>query len=541
MKTKNLFFIVSLTILLGFSTISAQTNAVYPANTTTPNGSNVSVGFNANQFLNAAATWNTFVGANACSTNTTGISNTFIGQQAGNGNTTGSNNIALGRGSLENFMSTNNQFNIGIGTDVGVNVSSSFNIFIGRTTGNNLTSGGGNTFIGHQIFMPTVAATATTAGNNTNNTLILGDGSGNQRIYAHNNSCVGLGLGNNQIPQNRLEINSTWNAAGIVPGTAGLRFRGFTNTNYNTAAPTSNRRVLTVNNNGDVILVDDVVGTGTGTNFTSTCGTNNFIPKSTGVNSMVCSQIFDDGASVGINTTGSFNYSNSTNPPFSGGSVPNTGVVRLDVNGVIRTTGIFATSDKKFKKEIKQIEGALSTIQAIDGKTYLWNKEANRDMDFDSGNHSGFIAQELEKVLPHLVITNDKGDKAVNYIELIPYLVEAIKEQQIQINDLKSQINENFISQNQDLILLENTKIISVSPNPSKDVIMVSFNIEKAVQNAKLEVFDLNGNLISSLNIKERETNLTRTFQRDNFGKGIYIVSLVINSKSIDSKKIVFE
>jgi hypothetical protein len=128
----------------------------------------------------------------------------------------------------------------------------------------------------------------------------------------------------------------------------------------------------------------------------------------------------------------------------------------------------------------------------------------------------------------------------MNYIELIPVLIEAIKEQQTQINDLKTQISDNFKAQNQDLIELTNTKIISVSPNPSNDMITVSFNVEKLVQSAKLQVHDLNGNVISSLNINDRENNISRTLQKDNFGKGIYIVSLVINGKSIDTKKIVF-
>lgn len=130
---------------------------------------------------------------------------------------------------------------------------------------------------------------------------------------------------------------------------------------------------------------------------------------------------------------------------------------------------------------------------------------------------------------------------------MIPYLVESIKEQQIQIKEqqaqiteLKNTISDNFKSQNDDVIKLENTKIINVSPNPSSDVITVSLNIEKSVQNAKLQVYDLNGTLLSSLNVNERENNVTKTLQKDNFGKGIYIVSLVINGKSIDTKRIIF-
>ena len=518
---------------MGIFSAKAQSNVVIlPNQNGGTNGLNVSVGFAANQFVNPLARWNTFIGANAGITNTTGERNTFIGFISGNGSSTSNGNTTLGFGSFQ--ASTGNN-NIVIGLNAGNFLSNSNNnLLIGENCGFGLTVGNSNTFLG-PVIVPSALSTATTGGNDTNNTIILADGVGNQRFYVHNNGRIGLGLGNNQIPQNRLEINS----AGSFNSTPGLRFRNFINTNYSTAVPTSNRRVLTINNVGDVILVDDV-GT-TGTTFTSTCATNNFVPKSTGASSMVCSQIFDNGTSVGINATGSFTYNNSSNPPFSGGTVPNTGTVRFDVNGVIRTVGIFATSDKKFKKNIESIENPLETIQKLDGKTYLWNKEANKEMDFDNGLHSGFIAQDLEKVLPHLVITNEKGDKAVNYTELIPYLVEAIKDQQTQINDLKTQISEKFKSQNQDLIQLNNTKIISVSPNPSKDVISVSLNVEKGIENALLQVYDLSGKLLSSLNVKERDNNISKTFQKDNFGTGVYIVSLVINGKSIDSKKIIFE
>ena len=255
---------------------------------------------------------------------------------------------------------------------------------------------------------------------------------------------------------------------------------------------------------------------------------------------MVCSQIFDNGTSVGVSTTGSFAYTNSTSPPFSGGTVPMSGTVKFDVNGIIRTVGIFATSDRKFKKDISPIENSLEKVLALEGKTYKWNQQSNSEKNFDNDNHSGFIAQDIEKVLPHLVITGENGEKAVNYLELIPYLVEAIKAQESKIAELQNQISENFKSQNQELINMGNTKIISISPNPSTDKITIALNIDKSVQQAKLFVHDINGNVMASFQVNERENNINKTLQKDNFGRGIYIVSLVVNGKSIDSKKIVF-
>ena len=70
----------------------------------------------------------------------------------------------------------------------------------------------------------------------------------------------------------------------------------------------------------------------------------------------------------------------------------------------------------------------------INGVEYEW---------CDTGNKSaGVIAQNIESILPHLVNTTSQEYKSVNYNGLIGYLIEAIKEQQIQINTLKDEIRK---------------------------------------------------------------------------------------------------
>ena len=489
---------------------------------------------------NRSGASNCAMGVSALLNNSSGSDNIGIGYEALRVNTTGYQNTAIGRYSFYqcNFGGTGGYGNVGLGYQSGWNCTTGYNnTFLGTNCGSNISSGYGNTFIG-QVTVNGALATGTVSGVDTSNTVIIAtsdvSSGSKQRLYIHSNGYAGFGLGNNSIPQNSLEIGS------LTPpftGTVGLRFRGINNMSRYTTTATSNRRVLSINENGDVIFVDDIGG-----GITQSCSTAGLIPLNSATAGVLsCSQIFDNGTSVGIASTGPFGYTSLSNFQLGSTIPPSSGNFKLDVNGVTRSVAFFASSDKKFKKEIKTIESPLETIEKIDGKTYLWNTEANKEIGFDNGLHSGFIAQELEKVLPHLVATDEKGNKAVNYMELMPYLVEAIKEQQTQINDLKAQISDNFKAQNQDLISFTNTKIISVSPNPSRDVIAVSLNIDKGIENASLQVFDLNGKMLSNLSIKERETNISKTLQKDNFGQGIYIVSLVVNGKSIDTKKIVFE
>jgi len=101
--------------------------------------------------------------------------------------------------------------------------------------------------------------------------------------------------------------------------------------------------------------------------------------------------------------------------------------------GILSATQFNATSDKKLKKNIKTIENALDTVQQLRGVTYTW-----KENDADS---MGLIAQEVEKVLPELVNQTENG-KSIAYPNMIGLLIQAIKEQQEQIDELKAKLGE---------------------------------------------------------------------------------------------------
>ena len=151
----------------------------------------------------------------------------------------------------------------------------------------------------------------------------------------------------------------------------------------------------------------------------------------------------DVGGNINANTTGkvaSF-YDIELNsqiliPWAVGGANLNTGLTG-DV--------ISYTSDRRLKKNINPMENSLSKILSLRGVTYEW-KDKNKE-----GIHSGFIAQELEEIIPEAVGTNKTGKiifgpkttktyKTISPTTLIPFLVEAIKDQQIQIDELKEKL-----------------------------------------------------------------------------------------------------
>ena len=107
---------------------------------------------------------------------------------------------------------------------------------------------------------------------------------------------------------------------------------------------------------------------------------------------------------------------------------------KLHVSGDVRVTGIVtatdfnSTSDINLKENVKIIVDPLDKITKLNGVTFNWKENQKPSI--------GVIAQELEKVLPELVTQGDV--KSVNYNGLIGVLIEAVKEQQKQIEELKS-------------------------------------------------------------------------------------------------------
>jgi len=105
----------------------------------------------------------------------------------------------------------------------------------------------------------------------------------------------------------------------------------------------------------------------------------------------------------------------------------------------------FASSDKRLKENIKPLDNALDKINKINGVEFDWKKLTEKEKETIHGNKGhdvGVIAQEIEEVLPEVVTTRDNGYKAVKYEKIVPLLIEAIKEQQVQIDELKTKIGE---------------------------------------------------------------------------------------------------
>ncbi len=119
--------------------------------------------------------------------------------------------------------------------------------------------------------------------------------------------------------------------------------------------------------------------------------------------------------------------------------------IALEVNGKVRASEFVTASDKNLKTNIKKLDGSLEKIVKLQGVSFDWHTGGEKQL--------GFIAQDVEKIFPEVVF-GQEGEKGISYSALIAPIIEAMKEQQIMINQQQEMIN-----QQQDMINSLNKKL----------------------------------------------------------------------------------
>ena len=346
---------------------------------------NTFIGFKAGNLIPVKnPTYNTFIGYESGAKNSSTIPtyNLFIGHAAGNGNTTGTNNVFLGyySGYGVGPVAHNNVF---IGKLSGTETTGSDNIFIGSESGRVNTSGNGNVFLG-------LSAGRFNIGGYQN--LFLGSNAGQENTSGYHNVSMGYSAGN---------LNKTGNFnlyIGAQAGTQNLKSRN--------------------------------VCIGFQSGFSNTTGHDNlFIGYKSGFsetrsNKLIIDNYYNSGSLPLI--WGDFRLSRVV---IAGDSTNNLSGYNFFVNGSAAGKTVWTnTSDARLKKNIVTIPDALNKVMQLRGVNYEWI-----DSSVETGTRMGLIAQEVEKVVPEVVNTN--GDYySMQYAPLNALLIEAIKEQQNQIN-----------------------------------------------------------------------------------------------------------
>ena len=244
-------------------------------------------------------------------------------------------------------------------------------------------------------------------------------------------------------------------------------------------------------------------------------------------------------------------------------------------NGEVYTNNLLITSDISTKREIKTIESSLDKVMQLRGVTFESEFDLKDNLELSdfvaeneqtnmtqklvtqmnserSRKHMGVVAQEVEEVVPEVVRTTLNGTKAVAYTELVGLLIEAIKEQQSQIEELKAQVfSQESTNPVRNLRSVSDKDALSISsdvavknmlyqnvPNPFTSDTKIRYTLSEDVVNANLYIYNMQGTQIKNISGLSGGAGVITINGRE-LKAGMYIYTLIADGKEVDTKRMI--
>lgn len=373
-------------------------------------------------------TSNLFAGVNS-GTNTTGTGNAFFGGLSGQNTTTGVNNAFFGfnAGSANNGGGANTF--IGVNAGLG-NVGSSNNTFLGANAGNSNLTSNGNTYLGANsdgaLLVTNSVAIGQKAFVGQSNALILGSINGVNTATADTD--VGIGTPN---PLARFHVVGD----SALVGDVGI----------GTSSPTARLTVKDDSATNINLVVEGNFAGGTGIQLRNTAsgGKTWNLFANNGVNSCCTLHLIDfQGEEVmafGDNGLGNGNGYVSVNGTFEATGLMKVGTLSSSGSSslCISAAGFLAncSSSVRYKTDLATFSSGLSILKRLRPVTFRWKSDNAPDL--------GFVAEEVAEVEPLLTTANKDGQvEGVKYDRITTVLVNSVKEQQLQIEAQRKEIDE---------------------------------------------------------------------------------------------------
>ena len=240
----------------------------------------------------------------------------------------------------------------------------------------------------------------------------------------------------------------------------------------------------------------------------------------------------------------------------------------------VQSPSFLVTSDARLKEDVQPVEESLDALSALSSVTYRLKAKETPDYavdaateallakeGFDSGNdffrdyynerskgetHYGFIAQQVQEVLPELVHTDKDGMLSVDYIGVIPLLVNAIQELKGRLEQVEAEkematpaVNHApAVTATADVLAAPAAEVLSQNdPNPFSSDTRIAYNLPEGTQQAAIYIYDLQGKQVKRLDVSPSETGTM--LHGGDLQAGMYIYSLIADGKELASKKMI--
>lgn len=224
----------------------------------------------------------------------------------------------------------------------------------------------------------------------------------------------------------------------------------------------------------------------------------------------------------------------------------------------IQVANVYNYSDARAKENVKTLTTGFEKVLNLRPVSYQWKQvdenvnTANIDMDSESISSTdaygpaiedtqyGFLAQEVEEIIPEAVKTDENGHKMINYTVIIPMLVQAVQELQSTVA-LQAQKIEQLSTPSQFAsdTNVARYKILGYTPNPANNTITISTQLDTDAKTGVLLISSLTG--LEEVRFNVSYNNPTITGNIANIAHGLHIVTLYVNGKIYDSVRILKE
>ncbi len=359
---------------------------------------------------------------------------------------------------------------------------------------------------------------------------------------------------------------SLGSAGGIGTGVNGTSTSTTSNRNYGLHGAAANGTFQSIGVTANVTSSSSSQNYGVTGNIQS--GTNTGATNYGFWSNVATSGLTNYGLFANVSGGTSNNYGVYANAGPSTGNIVETNYAGFFVGDVVTSGGNILVSDRKLKKDVKQIGKSIDIIKKLNPVSYSFDLENHKNLNLSNGTQYGFISQEVKDLLPELTtpivfpakLDNDGKELSkkeeylgLNYNGFIAIMVDALKQQQTTIENQQKQIDElkalviasstdaNTQSANRMAVNLSDKDVVVLNqnqPNPFAEQTVINYSIPQNAGLAQLVFYDASGRQIKTVDITTKGTGQLNVFAND-LTNGIYSYTLVVDGKVIDTKKMV--
>ena len=231
------------------------------------------------------------------------------------------------------------------------------------------------------------------------------------------------------------------------------------------------------------------------------------------------------------------------------------------LTGTLNVPTMVTPSDYRLKSDVKSVSNScldkLLDVNIVEFKykqrefDMTEGKVGNKDKQvswydeesaFMKNKHYGFIAQELQKIYPDLVVEGEDGYLGVNYLEIIPLLVRSVQELNAKVEQYengdapiqKAQARNTDVTDIDAVV----TTLYQNTPNPFTESTLIRCDVAEDVVKADLYIYNMNGEQITEYSVTERgETSVT--IDGGSLSAGMYLYALIADGQVIDTKRMI--